>query len=232
MIYTPFNMKQPHESYDPADDTDMSTWKSELVVAEEARELVRALYLNGGKDKLSEDILDSDSPVTGLYQQDKTNKTGISVEQFAELLGDDNHLKIRHDLLDDNGRVQSCFVLYYEGDVLRGAVRIIPVYGEPRQWNGKEWRMAHYMDGQVVPDSNGSMSWIYTKWAWRTVKKHMHECGFDGYNFAGIEGSRIVEYKLRQLQNINFSELTEENEIVYTEREDGTRGITVWHYYR
>ena len=54
----------------------------------------------------------------------------------------------------------------------------------------------------------------------------MHACGFDGYNFHALEGSRIVEYKLRQLQDIRFTELTLDNEIEYTEEEDGTKGIT------
>ena len=61
----------------------------------------------------------------------------------------------------------------------------------------------------------------------------IHGAGYDGYNFAGIEGSRIVEHKLRQLQADEFNELMVDNEIEYTTHmEDGTRGITVWHYYR
>ena len=233
-------MFQTHETFPPSEDTVMHDrgWRHELVymdstIPHDDIDLINAMYANGGKDKLSEDILDSDSPVTGLYMKDKTDNTGITPDQFIEAVRNVQHLQDRPWLTHpETGGVMSHWVMYYEGDVLRGAVRIIPENEEGRMYQGNRYKMAHYMDGMVIPDSTGSMSWIYTSWAWRTVKECMHACGFDGYNFHGPEGSRIVEYKLRQLQDIRFTELTLDNEIEYTEEEDGTKGITVWHYYR
>ena len=231
-------MLQQHQHFPPEDDTEMVAkgWRAELVPVntlnnDSIRDSIRAMYENGGRDKLNEDILDSDSPVTGLYQQNVTNKTGITPEQFIERIGDDSHLVGNPDNDNPNGGIDSHFATHWENEVLRGAVRIIPAYD--REFNGKRYSICHYMDGMVVPDSTGSMSWIYTKWAWRSVKDMIHGAGYDGYNFAGIEGSRIVEHKLRQLQADEFNELMVDNEIEYTSHiEDGTKGITVWHYYR
>lgn len=229
---------QAHAHLPPEDDTDMVAkgWRHELVPVntlrdDSIRDAIRELYLNGAKDRLEKDILDSDSPVVGIYQQNVTNRLGIDVDTYIQQLGDDSHLVGNPDRDNPEGGLDSHFATYWQNDVLRSVFRLIPA--GIRVWDGKQYEMCHHMDGLFSPDADGSMSWIYTKWFWRAQREMAIGAGFDGYNYAGIEGSRNTTVKIRQLQADAYNELMVDSEVLYqTHPEDGTKGIATWHYYR